>query len=141
MVVKLGRNSEPFCALVVGMLMLGWLMLTNHCALGLMERPADASAEHACCNQGQNAPGQDSPSDGVFECCKAIHAAIPGKAVLKFDATKFHLQIWATVQVLARQAAVPQHPICVFDHGPPFVVSFAESVLQRSLLGHAPPLV
>lgn len=74
------------------------------------------------------------------QCCKSIHGTLaPEQAEVKFDAAKFQLHLFVLVQMLAPVSAERDLSSFVFDHGPPRVVSFAESVLQRSLLSHAPP--
>jgi hypothetical protein len=35
----------------------------------------------------------------------------------------------------------PARPLLALDTGPPEVLSFSESVLQRSILAHAPPVL
>ena len=50
----------------------------------------------------------------------------------------FELQFLVFTLLESSQVERPL-PSEALDTGPPFVVSFAESVLQRSLLGHAPP--
>lgn len=75
----------------------------------------------------------------MMQCCKAVKASLSGKAEVKVDPSKLRLRVFPVVQLLAAQVAQPAPPF-LFDHGPPRVASFAEIVLQRSLLCHAPPL-
>ncbi len=100
-----------------------------------------AVAEHACCHSSNTTdPRPGDPDGGVVQCCKAINGApVPAKAEVKFDASKFQLQVFFPVEVLAPQGAMPALISLARDHGPPRSISFAESVLQRSLLSHAPP--
>jgi hypothetical protein len=120
--------------------MISWLIATNHCAFGLMKPTARAGAVHAHCHGGKSAPGEETPVDGMRECCKSIHGApVPENVEAKFDATKSQLQLFALLQLLVPEISERALSSFVFDHGPPRAVSFAESVLQRSLLSHAPP--
>jgi len=139
--VKSLRIHPAARALTVICLMISWFIATNHCALGLMTPTVQAEAEHSHCHGGKTAPGKGKPADdGTRECCKSIHGTlVPAKAEAKFDAAKFQMQLFVRIQVLAPVSAERVVGSSVYDHGPPRVVSFAESVLQRSLLGHAPP--
>ncbi len=118
--------------------MLSWFVLTNHCALARMQARLAADDATPCCVQKQ-APEEEVPCQELAHCCKAVKASLSGKAEVKFDTTKFQIQYFAILKVLATQSAQPVQEL-VFDHGPPRAVSFAESVLQRSLLSHAPPI-
>ena len=137
--VKSARHIHFARALVASVLFCAWFVATNHCALGLMN-PASAE-EHEHC------PGHDSPAksddsgESQLACCKTIHAApVPGKIAV--DPARLLVELQLLVVAVLEPARVEKPlPSEAFDTGPPFVVSFAESVLQRSLLGHAPPLV
>lgn len=138
--VKSLRLPSPARVLTVALLMISWFIATNHCAIGLMKRTGQAEAEHSHCHPATT-PAKDAPAEGVLQCCKGIHGTLaPAKAKVKFDESKFQLQLFALVQMLAPVSAEQEHSPFIFDHGPPRAVSFAECVLQRSLLGHAPPL-
>jgi hypothetical protein len=91
------------------------------------------------CHRKKQAPGKDAPCQQMAQCCKAVKASLSGKAEVKFDPSKLQLQVFSVVQLLAAQVGQPA-PLFIFDHGPPRAASFAETVLQRSLLSHAPPL-
>ncbi len=124
-------------------MMFAWLVISNHCALGLMERTEAAESEHSHCHGGtthhHDAPGEKGDTG---ECCKTLRVVpLTAKAEVKFDASKFEIQVFALVQMLAAQQTESLRTVFVFDHGPPRCISFAESVLQRSLLSHAPPFV
>lgn len=74
------------------------------------------------------------------QCCKSIHGTLaPEKVEAKFEAAKFQLQLYVLIQMLAPALSERALSSFIFDYGPPQAVSFAESVLQRSLLSHAPP--
>lgn len=125
---------------MAGFLIVAWLLATNHCALGLMKPAEQAQAAHAHCHRAQGDSGKDAPAGDVLECCKAIHAApAPAKVAVQFEATKFELQVFALIRIFSADDGAGEAS-GFFDHRPPRVISFAESVLQRSLLGHAPPL-
>lgn len=124
---------------LVAVMMLSWFVITNHCALARMQ-PHQAMQEDAPpCHKKKQASGTEAPCQEMMQCCKAVKASLPGKAEVKFDPFKFQVQVFAVLQLLAAQVAQPAPPF-LFDRGPPRAASFAETVLQRSLLSHAPPL-
>jgi hypothetical protein len=72
------------------------------------------------------------------ECCRAIKASLTGKSSVEFDVSQFRLLAYSVLQAISAPVVKPGLGI-LLDHGPPRAVSFAEIVLQRSLLAHAPP--
>jgi hypothetical protein len=123
--------------LIVVMMMLAWLALTNHCVLASIGARSAAKGLARCCQMGKHDVPK-APCQEAEQCCKAVKASLPAKAEVKFDASKIQVQIFAIVRVLTSETA-QRLPGFVFDHGPPPAESFAESVLQRCLLSHAPP--
>jgi hypothetical protein len=124
--------------LVVAVMLLSWVVITNHCALARMQAQMAAQDEAECCHKKGQASEKEAPCRELARCCQAVKASLSGKAEVKFDASKFQVQFFAILQAPTAQNAKPAQDL-VFDHGPPRAVSFAESVLQRSLLSHAPP--
>jgi hypothetical protein len=119
--------------------MLSWLVATNHCAFAMMRPTAAAGAMHARCHSCP-APAKQAPMNGTRECCQAIKGApVPEKAGEKFE-SQVALELFALLPALVLPSPDPAPDVLVFDHGPPRAVSFAESVLQRSLFSHAPPV-
>jgi hypothetical protein len=122
---------------------ISWLAVSNHCALGLAaieNHKAGPSAEHDCC--ASKAPAQPRPAkDPAAPCCKTLQAsAVTPARVFQANATMVAggPVDFATMIV----AGPPLHSIVAsrfLDTGPPGEGTFAESVLQRSLLAHAPP--
>ena len=133
--MKLLRTTSTARLLVVAAMLLSWLGITNHCALVRLRPTSQAKTEHAHCHGG---PAKELPMDSR-ECCKTLHASLPAKAEVKFDASKFQLHFFAAAVTLAADITNSAAAVFIFDHGPPRSFSFAESVLQRSLLSHAPP--
>jgi len=136
--VKAPRASLISRYLVVAVMLLSWLVVTNHCVLGFGQTVAGAKTEHAHCHGDTSGDGQKAPADGMRECCRVIKASVTGHTEFKADAAQFHLLAFVLLDTLS----APQENTAVtfiHDHGPPRVFSFAESVLQRSLLSHAPP--
>jgi hypothetical protein len=93
------------------------------------------------CHGNQPAPSKKS-SEEEMPCCKVLRATLAGQGKVVQVASKDFLAIENSIiaQVIfadeAQLRRVPQE----LDTGPPFAGSFAESVLQRSILAHAPPI-
>jgi hypothetical protein len=133
-VVKAFRAPSISRFLAVAVMLLAWFVITNHCALARLT----AQEERQCCHFQKPEPVKESPCQELDQCCTAVKSSLSGKVEVKFNAVaSFQTQYNAVLQVLAE---IPELALALdFDHGPPRVVSFAESVLQRSLLSHAPP--
>lgn len=126
----------------VAISLVAWFAISNHCALGAIERPAKASV-HACHQDcADSAPEKDKKPSGEAVCCKLLRATLAktnhdtGR-----DASVF---VWQQYFLASLFSGYDEHPASLpeeLDTGPPFLVSFAESVLQRSVLAHAPPFV
>jgi hypothetical protein len=117
-----------------------WFCLSNHCALGLaLSAPeADTTAETGGCPM-HSAPVKKDPAPKT-PCCKGIRAV-----VAKVVKTAGNPARTIRTHTFAAYAVVPpsRFPTVVelLDTGPPHSISFAESVLQESMLAHAPPSV
>ena len=72
-------------------------------------------------------------------CCKMLRATLTSEAKIIEVASKHFLPIepWIVADLIF--AVEPQLSPLELDTGPPFADWFAESVLQRSILAHAPP--
>ena len=132
---SLRRVSSAIVALVTAA---AWFLAANHCAVAnLSPKPA----EHEHCSADMPADeGQSKDCDGL-NCCKSLSApAVFAKKLVGYDKAFFTLQDY-----VVGEFAFPtdQHDALIWelDTGPPPANSFAESVLQRSLLAHAPPLL
>jgi len=68
-----------------------------------------------------------------------LRATITGEAKVVEVASKTFLpiQLWTVTELIS--APETRLSPLELDTGPPFAGSFAESVLQRSILAHAPP--
>ena len=119
---------------------LAWLAASNHCAIGATDPSHVANAPaHAHC------PGHHSSHEGdrgdEMECCKSFPPASvdAGKNLVSYDSNFFVLQLYLVSALLAPESSASDLRPLELDTGPPFSFSFVESVLQRSLLAHAPP--
>jgi hypothetical protein len=118
-----------------------WFLISNHCLLA--EMPAASKAISACHRPccGNQPPAKNKTESGA-ECCKTLRATLSGAAkdFAGYDTSLFALQLYFISPVISTNDSGPI-PVLELDTGPPFVSTFAESVLQRSILAHAPPVI
>jgi len=123
-----------------------WLAVSNHCALGLAAIETHSSVAvsaqaHDCC--ASEVPSQPKPvKDPATPCCKMLQALSVSPAKL-FEANVtifFGGPLPFSTPTVAPPRFAP-FAYCFLNTGPPGRNSFAESVLQRSLLAHAPPFL
>jgi hypothetical protein len=77
--------------------------------------------------------------DTALPCCKTLRAVTVTKISVAANALDFVLKEYlsdATLFLLSQ----PPGSLLALDTGPPRALSFSETVLQRSILAHAPPL-
>ncbi len=125
----------------VALLMVSWLLFTHHCVLGMMQSTGEAMGNPVvkCCG-GKTKSKQDVP-DSNRTCCKIKVTTASAKAAVKFDASHFVVLVFPLMPGLAAPQTEPRRAVQILDHGPPRCLSFAELVLQRSLLSLAPPFL
>ncbi len=117
-----------------------WLAISNHCALAGLE--GAAKMPMPSCHE--SAPAGHSPDkhdkDGGVECCKVLRSTLlkPSSGLAAAPTLTFvphdYLVALITTAEETRRTRVTE-----WDTGPPGADSFAETVLQRSILAHAPP--
>ena len=118
--------------------MVAWFSISNHCAVGALIAKSNSAVAPMHCHGNQPAPSKKS-SDEEMPCCKMLRATLAGEANVVKVASQIFLPIqdWIVAELVS--AVKTQLPALELDTGPPFAGSFAESVLQRSILAHAPP--
>ena len=121
-----------------------WFVASNHCALAnVAPKPVQASGEHSHCGAAEDAPAGEEKGgrdcDGS-KCCKSLSVSSLAfaKNVVSYDSGLVATKDYPG-EVCASLGTDHDAPICELDTGPPVTASFAESVLQRSILAHAPP--
>ncbi|MGI9089334.1 MAG: hypothetical protein ACR2HH_16595 [Chthoniobacterales bacterium] len=126
--------------LIVVIAALGWLAISNHCAIAAMEGSAKMPMPACHGSVGDHKSPAKDHHEGDVECCKVLRATLltVSKNAAAFDHFQFVLQTYVTAILPSSAERNLQSPL-ELDTGPPFVGSFAESVLQRSILAHAPP--
>lgn len=83
-------------------------------------------------------PAPSKSGDEQTPCCKVLKAVTIAKVNVGANAVDFVLKEYLSAG-LALEISQPQIKTVKLDPGPPGALSFSESVLQRSILAHAPP--
>ncbi len=140
-VTPLRTNHIFRISLIVAML-LGWLALSQRCALGQMLKAKQAAAvQHECCEKNRPQPDR-APVDGrKAGCCQALSVLVPDgvKAPGASITESLPLPVaWIVAAMELRPTG------CVSESKadpPPNLLGFTELVLHRSLRSHAPPIL
>jgi hypothetical protein len=136
------RGTSIARLLIVIITVFGWFLISNHCVLAEFKSApkAEAGCHRRCC--GDQPPVKSKQESGV-ECCKTLRATLSGgaKDFVGYDFSLFALQRYFVGPVISANDSRATSRVLELDTGPPFANTFAESVLQRSILAHAPPFV
>ena len=127
-----------FRFLLVLLTMVAWFAISNHCVLGAIEAHAGKPVPH--CHDHQSSPTQPNGGDQESPCCKTLRATVatPVKAPeVQPDASLFAYDFVS--QIRAYDDRQLERVSYFADTGPPGSSTFAEMVLQRSMISHAPP--
>lgn len=118
-----------------------WLSISNHCAVGaIFAAKMQSPMAQIHCHDTQPSPSKKS-GDEEMPCCKVLRATIAKDGTVVLGLLKF-AQPTAypkTVEIVWLNSLPHASMANELDTGPPFVSSFAELILQRSLFAHAPP--
>ena len=132
-----GQRNIVRCA-TVAITIFSWLAISNHCAFGAI---ADRGREtqNACPFHSEPVKPQPPPSGG--QCCKILRAVVPvvTKSWARDDAKVSSVDLCVDEFALVAHSHTTPAPL-LLDTGPPEARTFAELILQRSLLAHAPPV-
>jgi hypothetical protein len=117
-----------------------WIAVSNHCAFAAVAMEND-KAQTEC--PFHSKPAKPKEQSSQVQCCKILRAIVFAKTKdwarndAKFCDVNFPVLVDAFVACSLRAVA----PL-LLDTGPPLrAFSFAELILQESLLANAPPLV
>jgi hypothetical protein len=114
-----------------------WVLLSNHCALGVLALSAETAVEASGCPM-HSAPVHKKKPAAKIPCCKEVRAIVATKCVTASPAMELVvLSDYATRDIAPTRGAVEVESL---DTGPPGCLSFAELVLQESMRAHAPPV-
>ena len=136
------RRATILRLITVMLAAISWLALSNHCALGLAmvaNHGTEEVSTHDCCTS--TTPSQPEPTKkSAAPCCKTLQ--IVSVAPTEAPPWKPIGLPGASIDPLGTILELPGFPVSshlFLDTGPPKAGTFAETVLQRSLLSHAPP--
>jgi hypothetical protein len=115
--------------------MLAWFSISNHCVLATVF-PIGASVAQMHCHGAQPSPPKSG--DEQTPCCKVLKAVTIAKVHIGANAADFVPKEYLSAG-LALEISRARMQTVGLDTGPPGALSFSESVLQRSILAHAPP--
>lgn len=125
---------------MVGLTIAAWFCLSNHCALGLgsISSSPQAEREEGACPM-HSAPAKKKPAENP-PCCKDLRAlAVHAVKNIGAQVGQFAGETGYVTAIVSRP---PRFVVEIgsLGTGPPGYFSFAESVLQKSMLSHAPPV-
>jgi hypothetical protein len=124
-------------AMTVAIVICSWLVISNHCAFGAIAAPVHET-QSGC--PFHSKPAKPEPPPAGTQCCKTLRAVVPvlTKSWVRDDAKFSDLDLRFDEFALIGFSCNAKTPL-LLDTGPPGKPSFAELVLQQSLLAHAPP--
>ncbi len=125
--------------LVVAITICSWFSISNHCAFAAMATKSD-SPQAAC--PFHSKPEKQKKQSSQVQCCKILRAVVPtiAKSWTRGDGDVSDIHFPFEDCRLLAHFRDPLAPL-LLDTGPPGAHSFAELILQQSLLAHAPPTV
>ncbi|HEX5491362.1 MAG TPA: hypothetical protein VFX07_08885 [Candidatus Udaeobacter sp.] len=133
---KLDMTAITRCAAAV-IAICSWIAVSNHCAFAAVASEND-KAQTEC--PFHSKPAKKKEQSSHVECCKVLRAVVFAKTKdwarndAQFCDATFPVQTGMFAVYSSRTVA----PL-LLDTGPPLAFSFAELILQSSILTHAPP--
>ena len=123
--------------LIIAVAICSWFAISNHCVFAALATNDTASRQ---CPFHSKPAKQEKPSTGA-QCCKILRAvaSVPAKSWARDDTKLSDADAYRGEHALAIVHSQTTLVPLFLDTGPPDVHSFAELILQRSLLAHAPP--
>lgn len=116
-----------------------WFTVSNHCALAVFAPTVEALAIHAHCHGVGSEPAKNNTGEEV-PCCKVLRATIAASVEIP-PYPQTGIQDFVTTELFSIAEDHLQPLPEEIDTGPPFASSYAELILQRSILVHAPPFI
>src|SRR6266581_5943519 len=133
-----GRSRIVQSAIVLFM-MFSWIAISNHCAFGAVASKSEPSQSEC---PFHSKPAKQKEQSTQVQCCKILRAVVSTtrkswtRDHTSFSDVDLYFEKLALI-VTSRNALLP----LLLDTGPPGARSFAELILQRSILAHAPPFL
>jgi hypothetical protein len=122
---------------IVVLSLAAWFALSNHCAIGAAAGPEGSASEPTGCPM-HSPPAKQKPATKT-PCCKDLRAIVAKCVAANPVALRLLSPRDYTTAIFAPPLRIAVE-IEELDTGPPGCLSFAESVLQESMLSHAPPV-
>jgi hypothetical protein len=122
----------------VAVAIFSWVAISNHCAFSALVAQTHAT-QSACPFHSQ--PAKTPPQPAGIQCCKILRAVVPTitKGWARNDAGVSDADLYFEKLAFIANSQSATSPL-LLDTGPPGARSFAELILQRSVLAHAPPV-
>ena len=123
-------------SLIAAMTICSWFAISNHCGFAALATKTDSTG----CPFHSKPAKQEKPSTGA-QCCKILRAvaSVATKSWTRDDAKFSEADHYYDERALITAYSQTTLAPLFLDTGPPDAHSFAELILQRSLLAHAPP--
>ncbi len=119
---------------------IAWFALSNHCLLGAAcATGANPEAKGCSMHMKASPTAPSKQNDASPPCCKTLRAVTVAKAKASANLIDFVLKPFFAETTSVVVITQPSRCLLALDTGPPDALSFSESVLQRSILAHAPP--
>jgi hypothetical protein len=124
--------------LVIAVAICSWFAISNHCAFAALATNTD-SVTVGC--PFHSKPAKQEKRSAGAQCCKILRAvaSVATKTWTRDDAKFSEADRYYDERVLITEYWQTTLVPLFLDTGPPDARSFAELILQRSLLAHAPP--
>jgi hypothetical protein len=121
---------------IVAVAICSWFAISNHCVFAALATNDTASRECPF-----HSKPKEKPSTGA-QCCKILRAvaSVATKSWTRDDAKFSEVDHYYDERALITAYLQTTLAPLFLDTGPPDAHSFAELILQRSLLAHAPPV-
>jgi len=122
---------------IVPFMMFSWIAISNHCAFGAVATKSEPSQSEC---PFHSKPAKQKEQSTQIQCCKTLRAVVPtvAKSWTRNDTDFSDIDLCFKEFALIAYSRSQPAPLFL-DTGPPGARSFAELILQRSLLAHAPP--
>jgi len=115
-----------------------WIAISNHCSIPVsFAQEKIAQSECPFHTQAPKPAKQDDSTDQP--CCKILRALVPSPAKSWTRSDSDFRDVDLSFEAFVFLADAHQPAPLLLDTGPPEARTFAELILQRSILAHAPP--
>ena len=124
--------------LIITVAICSWFAISNHCAFAALAAKTD-SVQAGC--PFHSKPAKQEKRSAGAQCCKILRAvaSVATKSWTRDDAKFSEADHYYDERALITAYLQTTLAPLFLDTGPPNARSFAELILQRSLLAHAPP--